>query len=296
MIDITTKMLKLILISTFTLSCFLDISAQTNTVGQIIQSKQALEVNSAIITKIRYSAFDSVLADFKLEGSILLYDPVINTYFSNDFKWSETKHLPASTYKIPNSIIALETGVIESDSTIIKWDGKPRKLKIWEQDLMFSNAFRISCVPCYQEIARRVGFDRMTAYLNKLAYPGMVFDESTIDKFWLEGESKISQFQQIEFLERFYNSQLPISKKTYAIVKEIMLFEKTDQYALSGKTGWGIRGEDNNGWYVGFIETGGKVYYFATNVNPSKGFNLDNFTTARIEVTKEALRNFGLIK
>lgn len=289
-------MLKLILISTLALSCFLDISAQTNTGGQITQLNQATAVNSEIITKIWYSSFDSVLADFKLEGSILLYDPVINTYFSNDFTWAESKHLPASTYKIPNSIIALETGVIESDSTIIKWDGKPRRLKIWEQDLRFSEAFRFSCVPCYQEIARRVGYDRMSAYLIKLNYPGMSFDESTIDKFWLEGESKISQFQQIEFLERFYNSQLPISQRTYEIVKEIMLFEKTDQYALSGKTGWGIRGEDNNGWYVGFIETGGKVYFFATNVNPSEGFNLGNFTSARIEVTKEALRNFGLIK
>lgn len=286
-------MLKFTLASALAFFFFLDINAQSKSFAETTGLEKVSEDNSQIITKIQYPLFDSVLADFQLEGSILVYEPGIKTCFSNDFAWAETKHLPASTFKIPNSIIALETGVIENDSTVLKWNREPRRLKVWEQDLKFRDAFKVSCVPCYQEIARKIGYERMSAYLKKLDYPGMIFDESTIDKFWLEGDSKISQFQQIEFLERFYNSQLPISQRTYAIVKEIMLFEKTDQYALSGKTGWGIRDGNNNGWYVGFIEADGKVYFFATNVIPATGFNLDNFTTARIEVTKAALKKMG---
>ncbi|HLO89566.1 MAG TPA: class D beta-lactamase [Lentimicrobium sp.] len=245
--------------------------------------------------RIEMPDFKSLLDSFQLSGSILVFDKDNNTYYSNDFMWAEEGHLPASTFKIPNSIIALETGVISSDSSILKWDGKPRRLKAWEQDLTLRDAFKVSCVPCYQEIARKIGVKRMREYLDKLQYPGMVFDTSSIDRFWLEGDSKISQMQQIEFLYRFYFSKLPVSGRTQQIVKSIMLSEKTDQYRLSGKTGWGIRDGKDNAWYVGFLETNNKVYFFATNVIPKEGFNMDNFTTARMEVSKSALKRMGLM-
>lgn len=239
--------------------------------------------------------FASILDSFDLSGSVLILDYQTSTWYSNDIKWAEQGHLPASTFKIPNSIISLETAVMASDSTIIKWDGKPRRLKAWEQDLTLRDAFRVSCVPCYQEIARRIGIKRMRQYLDKLQYPGMVFDSISIDKFWLEGNSRISQIQQVDFLKRFYFSELPITERTYSIMKTIMLVEDNGNYKLSGKTGWGIRDGNNNGWYVGYLETNGRVYFFATNVVPDEGFDLNNFTTARIEVTKSALKSMGLM-
>lgn len=245
--------------------------------------------------RIDMPVFDTLLYSFQLTGSIVVFDKENTTYYSNDFKWAEEGHLPASTFKIPNSIIALETGVISNDSTIIKWDGNPRRLKVWEQDLTLRDAFRVSCVPCYQEIARKIGVRLMREFLDKLQYPGMVFDSSGIDNFWLEGDSKISQMQQIDFLNRFYFSKLPVSDRTVQIVKTIMLSESTDKYRLSGKTGWGIRDGKDNAWYVGFLETNNKVYFFATNVIPKEGFDMDNFTTARMEVSKSALKSMGLL-
>ncbi|HLN53540.1 MAG TPA: class D beta-lactamase [Lentimicrobium sp.] len=238
-------------------------------------------------------SFNRILDSFKLKGSILVYDHNNRIYYSNDFKWAEEGNLPASTFKIPNSIIALETGVIKDDSTMTKWDGQPRRLKVWEQDLQFKDAFSVSCVPCYQEIAREIGTERMNSWLSKLSYPGMVVNDSTIDHFWLEGNSRISQMQQVDFLERFYFSRLPISERSTTIVKQIMQVEKTDTYVLSGKTGWGIRNGGNNAWFVGYLETQDNVYFFATNVIPSEGFDLANFTTARMEVTKAALKDQG---
>lgn len=240
-------------------------------------------------------SFATILDSFKLQGSILVFDNNNRIYYSNDFKWVEEGHLPASTFKIPNSIIALETGVIGDDTTVIEWDGQPKRLDVWEQDLQFKDAFRVSCVPCYQEIARKIGYIRMTSWLDKLNYPGMKVSDSTIDRFWLEGNSKISQMQQIDFLQRFYFSKLPISERTTNIMKRIMQVEKTDAYTLSGKTGWGIRDGKNNAWYVGYLEAQGNVYFFATNVIPLPGFDLDNFTTARIEVSKAALKEMGLM-
>ena len=125
----------------------------------------------------------------------------------------------------------------------------------------------------------------------------MVFDSKTIDNFWLDGESKISQIQQIQFLKRLYFSELPISKRTEAIVKNIMLIEKTDDYTLSGKTGLSVKNGLDNGWFVGYFEVKNKVYFFATNVEPvKKELTRDEFLPARINATKEAFKNLNFLK
>ena len=238
--------------------------------------------------------FGNILDSLKVKGAILIYDFKNETYYSNDFNWTKTGIIPASTFKIPNSIIALETGVIKNDSVVFKWNGEKRKFKKWEEDLTFKKAFQVSCVPCYQEIARKVGVKRMKLYLKKLNYKGMVFDTLTIDNFWLEGKSKFSQMQQIEFLKRLYLSTLPISNRTEHIMKDIMKIEKNETYVLSGKTGWGMHNETNNGWLVGYLETNNSVYFFATNIEKEET-NMDEFPVLRLNSTKEAFRKLKLI-
>ena len=242
------------------------------------------------------SEFGEILDSLKINGSVLILDFQKDIYYSNDFIWAKSGHLPASTFKIPNSIIALETGVVKSDSVVFKWNGEKRSQKTWEQDLTFKKAFQVSCVPCYQEIARKIGLKRMKSYLKKLDYNTMVFNENTLDNFWLEGESKISQIQQIDFLKKLYFSELSISKRTETIMKDIMEIENTDQYILRGKTGWGFNNKIDNGWIVGYIEKDKKVYFFATNIEPGENFDMDNFRTARINLTKEAFRKLKILE
>ncbi len=170
--------------------------------------------NNAAIERLVLAEFQQILDSSNVEGSILIYDPQTAIFYSNDFQWAELGKLPASTFKIPNSIIALETEVVENDSTLFIWNGEKRNLSIWEQDLLFKDAFRFSCVPCYQDIARKIGEKRMKEYLSNLKYGNMVFDSTNIDIFWLVGDSKINQFEQIDFLSRLYYSKLPISGKT----------------------------------------------------------------------------------
>ena len=110
--------------------------------------------------------------------------------------------LPASTFKIVNTIVGLETGIIISDTSLFLWDGRARRLKQWDKNLTLAQAFKVSCVPCYQELARGVGYDRMKLKMESFKYGEMVFDTSSIDRFWLEGESKISQFGQIELFAK----------------------------------------------------------------------------------------------
>jgi beta-lactamase class D len=235
-------------------------------------------------------AFQQILDSANVSGSILIFDPAKSIYYSNDFERCEMGHLPASTFKIPNSIIALETGVIEDDSTLIGWDGEKRRMRAWEKDLYFRDAFHVSCVPCYQEIACKIGVERMTEYLAKLDYGNMIVDSATIATFWLEGESKISQFEQIGFLYRFFDSKLLISARTETLMKQLMVIEENDTFRLSGKTGWSVRNGNNNGWFVGYLEQGGEVYFIATNIYPKVEFNMDLFPVIRREISMEAFK------
>ncbi|MFK7772124.1 MAG: class D beta-lactamase [Saprospiraceae bacterium] len=244
--------------------------------------------------QIANQGFQQILDAAEVNGVILIFDEKNNSYHSNDFERANQGFLPASTYKIPNSIIALETGVVEDENTIFKWDGEERALKIWEEDLTFTNALRKSCVPCYQDIARRIGVKRMNEYLEKLDYKNMVVDSSNLDLFWLEGDSKITAMEQINFLSRLYHSQLPISKKTEKIIKEMISMDKKTTYKLSGKTGWSIRNGNNLGWFVGYIEKGDEVYFVATNVDPKENFDMKNFTKIRLQVLMEATKLIGI--
>ncbi|TDE55243.1 class D beta-lactamase [Flavobacterium sp. GT3P67] len=239
--------------------------------------------------------FNKILDRLKVKGAILIYDVASKTYYSNDFSWAKTGFIPASTFKIPNSIIALETGVAKNDSTIFKWDGEKKWSKNWEKDLTLKEAYHVSCVPCYQEIARKIGYEGMKTYLKKLNYTGMVFDNNTIDNFWLEGDSKITQFQQIAFLKRLHFSELPISKRTESIVKNIMIMEQTNDYVLRAKTGLSVKNGVDNGWYVGYFVVKNKVYFFATNLEPKKGTNRDEFILTRLNATKAAFQNLKIL-
>ena len=240
--------------------------------------------------KVIQPEFQNILNAKNVKGSVLIYDFKKETYYSNDFDWATIGFLPASTFKIPNSIIALELGVVKNDSTLFTWNGEKRDYKVWEQDLVLKQAFHYSCVPCYQEIARAVGVNKMKTLLEKLQFGNMKFDASTIDNFWLEGNSKINQFQQIDFLKRLYKSKLPISKRTEVIMKKMMLVNEKENYKLRGKTGLSVRSNKRNGWFVGYLEKNKNVYFFATNIEPNKDSDINLFVKARKEITFEALQ------
>ncbi|MFT6500064.1 MAG: beta-lactamase class D [Crocinitomicaceae bacterium] len=239
-------------------------------------------------------AFKTILEHTGVQGAVLIYDLKKSIYYSNDYDWASQGQLPASTFKIVNSIIGLETGVI-TDSVIFKWDGEQKWNEKWMQDLTLDEAIEYSCVPCYQELAREIGTDRMNEYLDKYEYPKMAVDSTTIDMFWLEGESRINQFQQIEFLARFYQKKLPISKKTYNKVKEILIVNEEENEIISGKTGLSITNDVYNGWYVGYVEKNDNVYFFATNIEKDSVIEYKDFFEARKTLTHNAFIELNIL-
>jgi len=265
--------------------------------GSCTENKQPKDLTPSVKTQNEIKPELQVILDStQLEGSILIHSLNTNTLYSNDFNWKPEGVLPASTFKIVNSIIGLETGVIEHDSVVFHWDGESRGMEIWEQDLSLKKAFHYSCVPCYQEVALEIGAERMNSYVTKLNYGDLHIDDGSIDNFWLQGDSKITQLKQIDFLKRLYLGKLPISHRTQEIMNSLMVIEETDTYKLWGKTGWSIRGEHNNGWFVGYIKTNGDTYFFATNIEPKNSLDMSLFPSLRKKVTLEAFMILGFVK
>jgi beta-lactamase class D len=231
-----------------------------------------------------------------VEGSIVIANLKNDRIYQYNSQRNQTAFLPASTFKILNSLIALETGVVSDELAILTWDGVQRSIPEWNRDLNLKEAFKRSAVWFYQVLARRVGHDSMKTWVTKVAYGNQnIGEKKDIDQFWLEGKLRITPQAQIEFLQRLYKEELPFSKRSFSIVKDIMVLEKTPEYTLRGKTGWAGFGSDvipQIGWYVGYVEKGKEVYFFATNIDIQ---NDKKDPSARAEITRRCLKDLALL-
>jgi beta-lactamase class D len=181
-------------------------------------------------------------------GAFVLYDLNNNRYIRYNPERCAQGFIPASTFKIINSLIGLETGVIPDENYVIKWNGTPYEVPAWNQDHTLKSAIKNSVVWYYQELARRGGKEKMQQYVDAVGY-GNKDISGKIDTFWLEGGLRISADEQVEFLKRLYQDKLPFSPRSMKIVKEILVLEKTESYQLSGKTGSAQR--INNPYKIG---------------------------------------------
>jgi len=241
-------------------------------------------------------------------GCIEIYDLKNSKFIDYNPDRCSQRFIPASTFKICNSLIALETKAIPDTSYVIRWDSVERKITSWNHDQTLREAFHNSCVPCYQQIARKVGMANYLSYLKRLHY-GNMLTGSAVDSFWLNGDLRISCDEQIEFLKDMYTNQLTLSKRSIDLVKSIMVLEKTSDCTLSGKTGWGMMVGDtafsvsqnkslpnirNIGWFVGYIEKGNDVFFFATNIESPDPVP-ENWTEIRIGITEQILKALNIM-
>jgi len=238
--------------------------------------------------------FEHYFHEANLKGSFSLYDLNKREYATTDKKDFVKATSPASTFKVPNTFIALEEKAVKDENEIIKWDGTPKRLKVWEQDYDLRNAYKNSAFWFYQEIAKRVGEAKYHTYLEQLDY-GNQNISGGLTTFWLGSSLKISPKSQLEFLQKLHAESLPFSERTYRIGKEIMVEEKTDTYTLRAKTGWADTKPEHVGWYVGYVETKGNVYFFAIRLYQPDAQQHDDFGNQRKVITKKILADLGII-
>ncbi len=218
------------------------------------------------------------------DGKITVYNMAMDTL----------RVTPASTFKIMNSLVGLQTGAITNEKMVIKWDGITRWKPEWNKDMDMTEAFKVSCVPYYQEVARRIGRDTMQQWIDSVAY-GNKDISGPIDSFWLNNKLKISPDEQLGFLKKLYFDQLPFRKSVQESVRSVMLQEDNTAYRLSYKTGWGFDEQKNNiGWIVGWIEENRHVYFFATLVK-SADPKID-MKWARLGILKDILKHYGFME
>ena len=237
--------------------------------------------------------FKKYYDQYKVEGTFVLYDQNNDKYVCYNQIEKDEPFIPASTFKIMNSLIGLETGVISDENFVIPWDSVIRQVENWNKDHDMKTAFKNSTVWYYQELARRVGGKQMKYWLNIANY-GNADTSGGIDKFWLTGGLRISPVQQTGFLKRLHDNTLPFSQRSMDIVKKIMIAEETPDYTVRGKTGWSSMNNLDIGWYVGYLETKDNVYYFANCIQTADADN-SGFAQARKEIAYQILNDMDLI-
>lgn len=234
----------------------------------------------------------------RVEGCFGMFDNgqgQFNIY--NMPRFRDSSYTPASTFKIFNALVALGTGRIFSDTVVLPWDGTVRTgpmgdtMHAWNKNMDMREAFAVSNVPFFQEMARRVGRDTMQKMLDSIGYGNKKIGPE-IDRFWLDNSLKITPDEQLGLVKRLYFRQLPFQNREQELVKEMMVREKTDKYILAYKTGWGKTEKGHSiGWLVGWIEENKHPYFFVLNVE-SADPNLD-IAAARLNIVKGILKEKG---
>lgn len=218
---------------------------------------------------------------------------------------------PASTFKIFNSLVALETAIAPDEQLTIKWDSVVRPMAEWNKDLTMREAFKVSALPYYQELARRVGPEYLQHYLDTAQYGNRRMG-GPVDQFWINDTLQISADEQVGFVKRLYFNELPFSERSQRIVKSMMLREETPEYKLYYKTGWAQLPKKDVLWVVGFVERIEHLkehensmnksserlypYFFAQNFDiPARDTSKD-WGKVRIEIMHQILKDFRAIK
>ena len=224
-------------------------------------------------------------------GTIVVVDERNGDRLVCDSERAGTRFLPASTFKVPHALFALDAGVVSDEFQLFKWDGVKREMEGWNRDQTLRSSMRYSVVWLYQEFARKLGQAKEKAYLEKIGY-GNADPSGGVDRFWLDGGLRISAFEQVDFLRRLYRNELPFRKEHQLLVKDIMVVEADRKYILRAKTGWTGRTEKQIGWWIGWVELDDGPVFFALNIDMPGG---SKDTPKREAISRAVLGSIGAL-
>ncbi|TYP97091.1 beta-lactamase class D [Sphingobacterium allocomposti] len=236
--------------------------------------------------------------DCGFEGSITIFDYKNQKWIMSDSVESSVQKVPASTFKIANLLIALETGVIADELDIVKWRGKIDTAVYGYRPSTYKNmtvkeAFEVSAGWVFMELSKKIGRKRYQRYLKACGYGNRQVSDAA--DFWNFGPLAISSRNQIEFLVKVYSGKAPFSARSIDILKRVMVVEQNDDYILRAKTGWGWQNGIDVGWWVGYVEKDDNVYFFATRLAKDRADKNPQFPKCRIDITKRVLKDIGAL-
>jgi beta-lactamase class D len=235
--------------------------------------------------------------EWNVVGTFVLHDERTGTTHRYDEARAAQRFIPASTFKIFNSMAALDAGAVRDIDEVIAWDGVVRNNEAWDRDQRMREAFQRSAVWFYQELARRVGEARMRDLLQREGY-GNRSTEGGIDQFWLTGGLRISADEQVDFLRRLRRRELGFSPRAMGAVEQILVMERgadaQGAWVLRGKTGWARSEGSQTGWLVGWLDRGDDAWFYAMNLE-SDDAAFPMFA-ARAAIVRGVLAHAGLLE
>lgn len=277
-----------ILLAVVIISCSINRKTDQNILG--------LKKGSTLVQEDFKKYFDNC----SVEGSIAIYDQNNQKWILSDTVDIKKETLPASTFKIINLLIALETKTIADENELIKWVGKTDTVKYGYRpeiyhDMTVKEAFEVSAVWVFIELAKKVGKENYQKYLTICNYGNLNFSQPD-DDFWNFGGFAISPINQVTFMKNLYEEKLPFSKRNIEIIKRVMVTEQNNNFIIRAKTGWTRENNINTGWWIGYIDNNSGVYFFATRLLQDRKYNRDDFGSCRKDITKQVFRDLKIIE
>lgn len=232
-------------------------------------------------------------AERGVRGSIVVFDERAQAWHVFARERAEARYSPASTFKLFNALVALETGAVKDEYEVIRWDGVKGTFDDWNRDHSLASGMKYSVVWYYQEIARRIGPQRMQDWLERTGYGNRDIGGG-IDRFWLDGALCISGVEQVEFLRRLASGTLPFRPEVQEAVRRIAIVESAPGHVLHAKTGWALVGAEQAdfGWYVGWVERDGRRWFFALTIDMPKA---REDAPKRIAIARSVLVRMGAL-
>jgi beta-lactamase class D len=207
-----------------------------------------------------------VFREAGVPGTIAVADERTHRLMVHDEARSRARYTPASTFKIPHALFALDAGLVRDEFQVIAWDGVQRQFPSWNRDQDLRSSIRASTVWVYQSFARRLGERRERQYLRRIDY-GNADASGNVERFWLDGTLRISAREQVRFLQRLYRNELPFAVEHQRLVKDLLIVEAGRNWILRAKSGWAFDLEPQIGWYAGWVEWPEGPVFFALNID-----------------------------
>lgn len=197
-----------------------------------------------------------------------------------------TRVTPASTFKIAISLMGFDSGFLKDEHApalpyrtgYVDWGGE-----VWRQPTDPARWIKYSVVWFSEQVTQSLGQQRFQNYATAFQYgnedvSGDPGKHNGVMGSWIDSSLRISPLEQVAFLKKVVNRQLPVTPHAFDMTERITeVTTLPDGWDIHGKTGMGSPGTAGAfdrahayGWFVGWARKGSRTLVFARLIQDEK--------------------------